>query len=192
MVKRTFLSLIIGASTLLLSSCAGEFSADDALETIQKQNEFNVAFCAPLHIGREVLTGDNYKDPKAFVEARYGELVKAGLLTAQIGEKNSWRTIVDVVLTDEGKKMMNVERTAEYQKAVNEDDIFYVAVCKLTPQSVIKVDTLPGDTMQLTYTIVEHSLTPFGKFLGFEEGKRHTHSRKFTKGTWGWELVAIE
>lgn len=192
MIKKVLLQITIASGTLLLSSCAGAFSTDDALATIRAQEEFNTLFCAPIHIGNEVLTGENYKDPKGFVKQKYGKLVDKGLVTAQIGEKNSWRTLLNVMLTKEGEELLNTERTNAHQQSTKEDNIFFVGVCNLAPTKITKVDTLARDTIQVTYTITESDITPFGEFLGFTKGDTHTHKRKFTKGAFSWDLVPIQ
>lgn len=192
MIRKALLHIIITGGALLLSSCAGEFTTDNALSTIKSQDEFNTIFCAPIHIGNEVLTGENYTNPKRFVEQKYGKLVKAGLVTAQIGEKNSWRTLLNIILTEDGEELLNSERTEAHRKTSKEKDIFFVGVCSLMPTKITRVDTLAQDTIQVTYTIIEHEITPFGEFLGFTDGDSHTHKRKFTKGTFSWDLVPMQ
>lgn len=186
-----FRVFVVLFAALGLSSCAGEFSSDDALATIASEEEFEVAFCAPLHIGKEILTGDNYKDPKGYVERKYGELVRSGLVAAKIGEANSWRILVEVVLTEEGEKLLNRERTEAYQRESGIDDVFFVAVCNLVPEAPVEVKNLGGGDVQLDYRIVERDVTPFGKFLGYEDGKSYSHSRSFERGTFGWNLLPI-
>lgn len=178
-------------ASLLLTSCAGEFTPEEALVTIASQSEFTDSFCAPLHIGREVLTAENHKDPKAYVESKYGVLVRAGLVKAEIGEKNSWRTVINVTLTDEGRKMVNQKRTDEHCKVTGEDHVFYVAACRLAPEKMIKVDTVSSDTLRIDYLIVERDITPFGEFLGFVDGRSHPHQRTFAKGTFSWDLQKL-
>ncbi len=175
-----------------LSSCAGEFSVSDALATIASEDEFEVAFCAPLHIGREVLTGENFKDPKRYVERKYGELVRSGLVVAKIGEANSWRILVEVVLTEEGEKMLNRERTEAYQRESGIDDVFFVAVCNLVPEQPATVRDLGDSEVEMDYLIVEREVTPFGEFLGYADGRSHPHSRIFKRGSFSWNLVAME
>ncbi len=192
-MKKNFLLLAISAvATLgLLNSCAGEFSTEDALASIADEPEFETAFCAPLNIGKEVLTGENFKDPKGFVERKYGELMHSGLVEAKIGEANSWRILLEVVLTEEGKKLMNEQRTDKYRKESGKDDVCFVAVCNLVPEGPTEVKELEDNIVKLSYRIVERDVTPFGKFLGHENGQIHHHSRKFEKGTFSWELIPL-
>lgn len=184
-------SVKLFAAAILLVGCAGEFSSDEALSTIASQNEFTESFCAPLHIGREVLTAENHKDPKAYVDGKYGSLIRAGLLKVDIGEKNSWRTVIDVTLSDEGRKMVNTKRTEKHMELTGEDHVFYVAVCRLAPEKMISVDTVSADTMSLQYAIFERDITPFGEFLGFVDGRTHNHKRTFAKGAFSWELQKL-
>lgn len=176
---------------MLLVGCAGEFSSDEAVQTIASRSEFKESFCAPLHIGHEVLTAENHKDPKGYVDSKYGKLITAGLIRAEIGEKNSWRTVINVQLTDQGRKMVNLARTDEHMEVTGEDHVFYVAVCRLSPETVTKIDTVSSDTMSVNYLIVERDITPFGEFLGFVDGRSHSHSRTFTKGTFSWDLIPL-
>ena len=182
-------SEVRGAVLLLmllgLAGCAGELTPEKAADAIGSQTEFQQPFCAPLHLAPQVLTGENYNDPNAYVRAKYGPLLDAGLVEVQLGGKNSWRTILRLGLTEKGKALEDASRTV--------DDMAYVEVCRLKVDSILSLEPLgAGDTVLCRYRIVQRELTPFGEYLGFMDGKFHVHERRFAKGTFGWSLVPIE
>lgn len=186
-MKRIFL-----AFAFLLASCAGEFDSQTGLNDIASQSEFVTPLYAQLHLGREILTGDNHTSPDAYIKAKYAVLLDAGLINYTIKEKNSWRTLVELSLTDAATTMTDKARTAQFQAESGENDIFYVAVCNLRPQTVLSVDTVAKDTMRLCYQIAERDITPFGRYLDFEDGRTHNHSRNFVKSTFSWALTPVE
>lgn len=184
--------LVMAAWVMLLTSCAGDFSPQHALNTIAGQTEFENSFCAPLHIGREVLTAEAHKSPNEYIMNKYGNLVKAGLIKVDVGEKNSWRTVINVTLTEGGRAMVNHTRTDKHFEATGEDHVFYVAVCDLVPEKAATVDTVSIDTVGLNYTIIERNITPFGSFLGFVDGRSHNHKRLFVRKTFSWDLLPVD
>lgn len=172
------------AALLTLLGCAGELTREKAIETLSAQTEFQEPFCAPLHLAPLVLTGENHTDPKAYVQNKYGALIDAGLVEAQLGGNNSWRTILRINLTEKGRALCDEKRTL--------DDMFCVQVCNLKIDSVLAFEPIgTGDTVLCRYRIVQQQLTPFGVHLGFMEGKQHLHERKFVQGTFAWELVPV-
>ncbi len=192
MVKSVNKLLLTALSTsLLLSSCAGEFTAEHALSTIQGEEEFQDQFYAPIYLGGEILTDDNYDDPDGYIYSKYGELVDAGLITTSVGTENSWRRVVEITLTDSGEDLVAPGRTESLRQKTDSKNAYYVATCTLVPEKILAVKPLTGDTIEVEYTIVERALTPFGTYLEFSEGREHIHSRKFIKGTFNWELVPI-
>ncbi len=192
MVKSVNRITLILALTVSLGSCAGEFSSDDALNTIQSEDEFQTQFYAPIYLGSEILTDDNYNNPEGYIHEKYGEIVDAGLITTSVKAENSWRSVVNVTLTSRGKEMVDEDRTESLRKRTDYDNAYYVAVCTLSPERILNVRPLQGDTMEVDYTIIERAITPFGRYLEFSEGREHIHSRKFTKGLLGWSLVPIK
>ncbi len=191
MVRSASRLLLIIASLLFSVGCAGEFSSSDALYAIGTEPEFEEYYYAPLHIGKEVLTADNFKDPKAFIAKKYGSLIEAGLVKAVEVGRNSWRVVLRVELTEKGEQMADMGRSGEYHKRTGRDDVYYVAVCNLVPEQVVNVELIGRDTARVEYTIVQRAITPFGKFLGFSEGVEYNHSREFTRGSFGWDLMPL-
>lgn len=172
--------------------CAGEFSEDDALFELQSLGEFCEPFAAPLHIGDEILTEANHSDPMAYVEKKYGVLEREGLITSEVGKANSWRTVLRISLSEEGMKYYERERTEKYRQYTGEQDVYFVDVCTLSPESITSVRPLSEDMVEVTYTIIQRDITPFGHFLEYKEGVQHLHTRTFEKGTFGWNLLPIE
>lgn len=183
--------LMAMAAATLLVGCAGNFEAETGLAQIASQGEFAHPLYAPLHLGREVLTGANHTDPKGYMDGKFRTLLDAGLIKYEIKEKNSWRTLVELSLTDKASKLVDGDRTAKFQREQGEDDMFYVAVCSLVPQTIVGVDTLCSDTMCIRYNIEERDITPFGAFLGFQDGRTHAHKRTFARSTFGWNLLPL-
>ncbi|MFI3298247.1 MAG: hypothetical protein R3Y49_00450 [Rikenellaceae bacterium] len=192
MERRSVKFLVSLLGVFLLSSCTGEFDSTDALMDIQSLEEFSVPFCAPLHVGEEVVTGEWYKNPEGYVKDKYGALLDAGLVESLVKAKNSWRALVSVKLTPKGEELFNKKRTEQYRSEGGDDDVYFVQVCTLVPEKVLSVKELGDDRVELTYSIMERGLTPFGVFLDFAEGREHIHSRIFKRGTFSWSLEPIE
>lgn len=187
-MRKFFLVLVCGA---LLTACAGDFDTEKAIADIRSQSEFSHPLYAPLHLGLEVLTGENHINPDAYIKGKYATLLDAGLLAYNIKAKNSWRTLVELSLTEQASEMLDKVRTDDFQKHQGENDIFYVAVCNLKPENVLLVDTIAADTMSVKYQIVERDITPFGRYMGFEDGRVHNHNRQFVRSTFAWTLLAL-
>ncbi len=183
--------MTVGAA-LLLGGCAGEFDSAEGLAEIQGLSEFNEPFSAPFKAGAEVLTDKWHENPQEYLKKEYSLLTQEGLIEAAIGEKNSWRTLVAVKLTPKGEEFLNEERSEVHNNSGAQDKVLYVAVCDLVPTKVVNIKPVGEDTVEMTYTIVEQNLTPFGTFLGFENGREHTHTRRFAKGTFSWDLVPMQ
>lgn len=177
--------------TAAMVGCAGEFEPEVALSQIGAQSEFGKPLYAPLHLGREILTGENHTNPDKYINAKYAVLLQAGLVGYNIKEKNSWRTLVELTLTEKANSMVDKARTDDFQAQSGENDIFYVAVCDLKPQSIIALDTIAADTIKMHYVIAEHGITPFGTFLGFEDNRTHNHNRTFARSTFSWDLLPL-
>ncbi|MEG1036769.1 MAG: hypothetical protein RSE22_00245 [Mucinivorans sp.] len=175
---------IIIFTLFLLVGCAGEMTSQKAHEMIAAQSEFNTPFYAPLHLSPQVLTGENHTDPNAFVNAKYGKLISAGVIEAKLGASNSWRTLLKLQMTAKGDTLVNKERTL--------DDMYYVAVCRMTVDSILSLTPLGGDTVLCHYRIGQADLTPFGHYLGFTAEQTHLHDRKFVRSTFSWQLVPIQ
>lgn len=177
-------SIILAAVALVLTACTGELTREKAAEAIASQTEFQTPIHAPMHFATHVLTGENHTDPKAYIRSKYGVLIDEGLLVAKLGASNSWRTILNIELTDKGLEMED--------KARRVDDMLYMQACRMVVDSVLSLETVGnGDTVLCRYRISQRELTPFGTHLGFTEGRTHLHERQFVKGTFSWELVPI-
>ncbi len=192
MAKKSVKIIATIGAALLLGGCAGEFDAAEGLSQIQGLEEFNEPFSAPFKAGAEILTDKWFENPQSYLEEKYSLLTQAGLIEAAIGEKNSWRALVSVKLTQKGEEMLDVERTEIHEKSGAEDDKIFVHVCDLRPEKIVKITPIGTDTVEMTYTIVEKNLTPFGEYLGFAQGREHTHTRRFVKGTFSWDLLPAE
>ncbi|MFI3287446.1 MAG: hypothetical protein R3Y61_03120 [Rikenellaceae bacterium] len=185
-VGNFFLAVVFSA---VLWGCAGEFSEDEALYKLQGLEEFTEYFSAPLHIGDEILTEANHSEPMGYALGKYGVLVDEGLLEVEVGKANSWRTVLRVSLSDEGRRYYNEQRTESYRALSGADDVYFVEVCHLVPERVVSVRALDEDRVEVDYIIVERDITPFGEFLEYSAGNEHTHSRTFERGIFGWNLV---
>lgn len=177
-------SIIAAAIALILTACAGELTREKAAEAIASQTEFQTPIYAPMHFATHVLTGENHTDPKAYIRSKYGVLIDQGLLVAKLGASNSWRTILNIELTDKGLEMEDADRRV--------DDMLYMQACRMAVDSVLLLEPVgSGDTILCRYQISQRELTPFGTHLGFTEGRTHLHERRFVKGTFSWELVPM-
>lgn len=169
---------------LIFVSCAGDLTKEQATEKLASQSEFQSPFYASMHLAAQVLTGDNHKDPKAFITHKYGKLIDEGLVEAKLGGNNSWRTILRIELTEKGQQLENKSRSV--------DDLVYVDVCRMVVDSVLSIEPLgAGDTILCRYQFSERDLTPFGQTLGFIEGRTHIHERKFVRSTFSWTLIPL-
>lgn len=158
--------ICIIALTISLFSCKNSAPQPEVmLQDIKKSEYFSSPFYAPMSIGRHILTESDHKNPSNYIKTNFGELIELGLLDAKVVEKNSWRTILDIKLTEQGAKFSDPRRSNHEQA--------YIMVCDICPTTINRVDTLgmANDTIIYHYTINQSNITPFGKKLGFEDGK---------------------
>lgn len=147
---------------VVLWSCGGEITKEDALSRVSSLAEYQTSFYAPMHVGRQVLTGENHKNSKGYIAKKYGSLVEQGLLEVEVKEDNAWRTVVELSVSEKGKGYLDPRRS--------DADHAYVAVCRVLP---VQVDTLivhSKDSVECKYVIQQSDITPFGEHLGFEDG----------------------
>lgn len=160
---------------LAMVGCSAPIDRQTAIEKLRQLPEFQTPFYAPLHVGREVLTGDNHKNPDTFLAQRYGQLVDKGLIEAKIESKNSWRTVTQIALTDQGRRLEDPRRAT--------DDRVYVQVCNFQIDSITQFELLDpdGKTARCRFIFSETDITPLGEFLGFSPGRQHTMTKTITR-----------
>lgn len=170
-----------------LSSCKAEApTAEQMLETLKSSQYFTASFFAPMEIGRQVLTEDDHKDPKSYIDSKYKSLLEADLIKVETVEKNAWRTVISTSITENGKQYIDPRRSG--------DQHAYVMVCNLAPKEIMKVDTLgaEGDTIIYSYRFVEIDVTPFGELLGYQNDKQHLGKAIAVRSKKGWQTKPFE
>lgn len=171
--------LILPLVAMLLFSCNKELTQESALTQLQELPEFQTPFYAPFHIGREVLSGKDHENPQAYISQHLGKLTEAGLLQAKISDKNSWRTVLDIELTEAGIALTDPKRKTE--------NGVYVQVCRVTPIEVTEMRVVePDKKVEVDYLFAEGDVTPFGEHLEFGNGKKHKDTRTFIRKGLGW------
>lgn len=183
-MKRVLRYTILYSITALLTlSCKSDLTSEQALSALQNLPEFNAPFYAPFHVGREVLSGDNHKRADEYIREHMGELLKSGVVQVKTLESNSWRTVIEVSLSEQGKALSDPSRATEEK--------LYVQVCRVKPIEVtqLKATGESGDTIMVDYTFAESEITPFGKHLEFVDARQHTDTRRFVRSGMSWEVV---
>lgn len=159
-MKKLILPLL---TLVLLVACAQPLTPETALERLRALPEYQTMFFAPFHIGRVVLTSENHVGADKYISEKYGKLIADGLLTVEKKDKNAWRTVLQVSLTEAGMALCDPRRTDEEHA--------FVAVCRVAPMAVDTLMPVGEDSVMCKYQIQQREVTPFGLFLGFEEGK---------------------
>lgn len=164
-----------------LSSCSKELTHKAALSELAALPEFQKPYYAPMRVGELVLTGTNHKDTPGYIRTHYGLLIGAQLLTVQEIDRNSWRSVIDIQLTDKGLERSDPRRRSEKEA--------YVEVCRMVP---VRIDTLrvlsPDQIIECDYTFQEQRITPFGVFRGFEQGREYQDTRIFIRARGSWRV----
>lgn len=165
----------------ILVSCSRELTPEDALKQIVAQDEFQMPYYAPMRIGESVLTGDNHKNSQQYIRKHYGPLIDAGLVEVKNADRNTWRTVIDVQLTDKGKAMSDGRRTTEKEA--------YVQVCNMVPVKIEEFRTVSeGNVIECTYWFEERDITPFGAYKGFQAGRSYKDKRTFVRSRGSWRV----
>ncbi len=164
-----------------LISCSKELTHKAALSEIASLPDFQKPYYAPMRIGEVVLTGANHQDTEAYIRTNYGILIGAELLTVREIERNSWRSVIDIQLTQRGLERSDPQRGNQKEA--------YVEVCRMVP---IRVDSLrvlsQGQIIECDYTFAEQEITPFGVFRGFEQGREYKDTRTFVRARGSWRV----
>lgn len=174
-----FAGLVLCAG--MFSSCSRELTQEDALAKIVEQDEFRMPYYAPMRVGELVLTGENHKGYKEYIRQHYGSLVDAGLVEVTAADRNTWRTVVDVQLTQKGRAMSDSRRAGDKEA--------YVQVCRMVPVKIEEFRTLSeGNIIECTYSFEEREVTPFGAFKGFQQGRSYKDKRTFVRARGSWHV----
>lgn len=173
--------IILSLLACLMISCKSELTHETALAELAAQSEFQTPFYAPMHFGREILSGDDHKNPQAYLSGHLGKLIESGLVEAKIAESNSWRSVLVISLTEQGRLLSDPSRS--------DDEQIYVQVCRVTPT---KIDSLrvitPDEEVEVSYTFTESEVTPFGEHMEFSNGRTHRDSRLFRRSGGSWVI----
>lgn len=178
---RVWLGTIVAGCLLGLTSCSRELTPEAALEQIAAQAEFRMPYYAPMRIGEVVLTGDNHKDAQGYIRKHYGMLIDAGLAEVAVADRNTWRTVIDVQLSEKGRTMADGKRSSEREA--------YVPVCRMVPVRIDELRTLSeGEIVECAYTFEERDITPFGVCKGFQPGRAYKDTRTFVRARGSWHV----
>lgn len=173
--------MILTLGTGSLTSCNRELTPEKALSIIQEQEEFQMPYYAPMRIGEQVLTGDNHKNPDPYIRKQYGSLIDAGLIEVKKTDSNSWRTVIDVQLTDKGQAMCDSHRSTQREA--------YVQVCRMVPVKIEEFRTVTeGRVVECTYRFEEREITPFGTCQGFTQGRSYKDKLTFVRARGSWHV----
>lgn len=160
MKKLLFITL-----SLIAISCSREVTKEDALTRISTMNQYQTMYFAPMHIGRQVLTGENHNAPQIFIDKTYGKLITEELVEVKTKERNAWRTVIHITLTEKGLSMTDPRRS--------DNEHAFVAVCKVVPVAIDTIIPLGQDSLTCHYVIQQQEITPFGETLGFEVDRKY-------------------
>lgn len=165
----------------VMVSCSKELTPEEALISIVEQPEFQVPYFAPIRVGEQVLTGDNHKNSDEYIRKHYGSLIDAGLLEVKQSDRNTWRTVIDVQLTQKGLAMSDKRRAT--------DDEAYVQVCRMVPVRIEEFRTVTENkVIECTYVFEERDITPFGEYKGFQQGRSYKDRRTFVRARGSWHV----
>lgn len=166
----------------VMCSCSSPLDSDGALERLVALEEFQAPYYAPLRVGEMVLTGDNHTNSDKYIDKHYAPLIQAGLVQVDRSDRNSWRTVIDVQLTEQGRRLSDPRRKTARKE--------YVRVCKLVPSQIDSIENVPEqNSATCAYTFVEQDITPFGKYLGFAQDRTHKDRRTFVRTGGSWKVV---
>lgn len=166
---------------LAFASCSRELTPESALEQILAQGEFRMPYYAPMRIGESVLTGENHKDSEGYIRKHYGTLIDAGLVEVSVPERNTWRTVIDVQLSQKGLAMSDKRRSTDKEA--------YVQVCRMVPVEIDEFRTLSeGNIIECGYSFEEREITPFGAYKGFRQGRSYKDKRTFVRARGSWHV----
>lgn len=156
--------------SVTLFGCSKTVTNESALEKLQSLPQYQSYYYAPIHIGRAVLTGEHHTNPEKYIASKYGKLIDKGLITVTVNEKNSWRTAIDISLTDVAKGMCDSRRS--------DDEHVFMAVCKVVPIAIDTVIQHTKDSVECHYVVQQSEVTDFGEFLGYQNGKTYSVKHK--------------
>lgn len=177
---KKYAALIV--ASLLTVACSSELTQESALKQLQELPEFQQPFYAPFHIGREVLSGDDHKQADQYIRNHLGKMIDAQVVQCKAIDKNSWRTVIEITLSEKGRSLSDPNRSTSNQ--------CYVQVCKVTPNQVTAIREIePGKKMEVDYTFIESDITPFGEHLEFKDGRTHKDTRVFEKSGFDWNIT---
>lgn len=172
------------AVCILTVGCKSELTKERAMEAIVACEEFQTPFYAPFHTGSEVLSGDKFKQSDKYIDEHLGKLIAAGLVSAKVKGSNSWRSVLEISLTEKGLQMTDTSRSDNNSK--------YVKACNVTVVSVDSIRTItPEQVMEVDFTFKEQDVTPFGEHLGLSNGRTHKDSRRFVRDGMSWKIEII-
>ncbi len=162
-------------------SCSRELTPEYAFEQIAEQGEFRMPYYAPMRIGEQVLTRENHQNSQAYIRKNYGSLIDAGLVEVRKAERNMWRTVIDVQLTEKGRGMSDPRRSSDKEA--------YVQVCRMVPVRVEEFRTISDDrVVECSYVFEERDITPFGHYKGFQQGRAYKDKRIFVRSRGSWKI----
>lgn len=180
-IGRIFVLLFAIITSAGMMACSGELTQEDALKQIVAQDEFQSPYYAPMRIGELVLTGENHKKCQDYIRKHYGKLIDAGLVAVECSDRNTWRSVIDIQLTEKGKAMADSRRSTPKE--------VYVHVCRMVPVQIEEFRTLSeGNIIECTYLFAEKEVTPFGDYSGFQEGRTYKDKRTFVHARGSWRV----
>lgn len=170
---------IFSLLALLCSSCSETLTNELIMEKLTQLTEYKTPFYAPFHIGSELLSGEDNANAQGYIDNHLGELVKAGLITVKISDKNSWRTTIKIDLTEAGKILSDPGRSTS--------ENIYVQACRVAPcaiDSMVVVE--PDKLIKVAYKFKVSDVTPFGTHLNFANGTTYSDLRHFVRQGGKW------
>ncbi len=157
----------------MISCGGGEITSDRMLDRLRELPEHSTTYFYPLPIGEQMLTGDDHTKSNEYIQNKYGKLIEAGLVNVEIVQKNAWRTLINVSLSEAGLALSDASRS---------DSVYaYVAACKIVPDTVYSVREVTLDTIECNYGSSLQEVTPFGEYLEFTQGKKIDAAIKLKK-----------
>ncbi|MDE6500022.1 MAG: hypothetical protein K2K83_04880 [Rikenella sp.] len=174
------MAVLSGVATLLVA-CSRELTPEYAFRQISEQGEFRMPYYAPMRIGEQVLTGENHKQSQQYVRKQFGSLIDAGLVEVKTTDRNMWRTVIDVQLTEKGRAMSDPRRAKDKEA--------YVQVCRMVPVRIEEFRTVAeGKVVECSYCFEEQDITPFGHYKGFKQGRSYKDKRTFVRSRGSWQI----
>ena len=103
----------------------------------------------------------------------------AGLLEVKQSDRNTWRTVIDVQLTQKGLAMSDKRRAT--------DEEAFVQVCRMVPVRIEEFRTVTENkVIECTYVFEERDITPIGEYKGFQKGRSNKDRRTFVSARGSW------